>query len=120
MVERREHPRVLQMLKIKYKQQGEEAYKDCTSRDVSLGGIGLIIPEEFKPGQLIELEIKLPGTLFTLFIKGKIIWCFVDKKSKGTGEVLYRSGIMFLEMPEETKNRLKLYLQLLSAEQENP
>ncbi|MFH1777273.1 MAG: PilZ domain-containing protein [Candidatus Omnitrophota bacterium] len=113
MQERRKHPRVLTVLAVKYKKEKEATPYSCTSRDISLGGVGLTVSEAFTPGELVELEIELPRQSSPLFLKGKIVWSFVNKRSKDTEKISYRVGVMFTEIPEETRKRLKEYIQLL-------
>lgn len=119
MEERRKSPRITTVLQVRYRQEGNFKGGSCTSLDISLGGMGLTLPEKISPGDSVELEIKLSQTPFPLFVMGKVVWSFkapVGEEEKNC----YRTGVMFVDMPENVKKRLYDYIQEMISGQANP
>lgn len=74
-------------------------------QDLSLGGVQVVSPSVLKAGDLLELELEVPGK-GALRTVARIAWSRLDDASK-EGE--YRSGIEFLPVYEEDLEKLKDY-----------
>ena len=66
-------------------------------KDISGGGLRLLLPEKLKPGNIIYLDIILIGNKEAIPAKGEIIW---SRKSENANcpKVAYDTGIQFIKI----------------------
>ena len=66
-------------------------------KDISGGGIKLLLPEKLKPGNIIYLNIALNGNKEIIPAKGEIIW---SRKAEDANcsKTAYDTGIQFIKI----------------------
>ncbi|MDD5681047.1 MAG: PilZ domain-containing protein [Candidatus Omnitrophica bacterium] len=95
--ERRVYPRYKASLGIKYKTPATEGISWVS--DVSRGGLRLFLSDKiFEIGNVLQLEISLPGDTAPIFAKGNIAWVKNDE-----------AGINFNEVKQDDINRIIHY-----------
>lgn len=103
-IERRKHARLNLSMKVDYKVSstgGEQ--KTTLSRDMSLGGVLLLVSEKMDAGTPLELEIYLSGEdSKPVKTRGEVIW---QGELGERGEGYYHTGIAFSGIVEEDKKR---------------
>jgi c-di-GMP-binding flagellar brake protein YcgR len=80
------------------------------TKNISKGGICLIVYEELKEEDILELEIYLPEDKNPILAKGRIVWIkefIVGDLSKGKR---YDTGIEFIEANDEDLNKIDKYV----------
>jgi len=104
MVERRQFVRYSAFMDVLYKPASTHApIFRCRSRDVSQGGLRLYGDQDIGMGQMLELELKIPGDSSPVSAVGKVVW------SKKTRAYCYEAGIQFEGITMYDRNRLVSY-----------
>ena len=83
--------------------------KDCLNVDImnlSPGGIGISSVNRLHEGDVIELEVKVPGDDIPLFVKGEVVWVKQDNSKSD----MYKAGIKLTKMEAADKKRLIKFL----------
>lgn len=112
-IERRAHPRFQAEFPVKYyfvndKNEAETirefGKKDAFAlvRDISLGGLQVVVEEPMKVGDILAFEISLPGAALPIIASAEVVW--VNDKT---------GGLHFLIISEEDTATLKAYLKRL-------
>lgn len=84
-----------------------EAQKTLT-KNVSAGGICLIVHEQLKIGDLLNLSIYLPDDKPFIVAQGQVVWV---KEFKLAGErSRYDTGVEFTEINEADRKRVDKYV----------
>lgn len=92
MRERRTYVRVLSELQLRYAVvEGEKAEKTST-RDVSGGGLRLVMNEKPRKGDIVAIEVDVPARSRAVSAKAEIVW--VSKVEND----LWEAGINFTEI----------------------
>jgi len=100
-VERRQHPRYPDDLRIRYRDlEGSAPSRWGRSRDLSLGGICLLTDREVLPGSHLAIEIHADPQTPPILALGKVVRCAPD----GRG---HTAGIQFLWVGEEDLRNLR-------------
>ena len=62
--------------KVRYLQEGNNGWSECTIADISHGGIGIIYTsgELIAIGSTICIEVFFPGQLDPIYVRGNIKW----------------------------------------------
>jgi c-di-GMP-binding flagellar brake protein YcgR len=106
MEERRKFIRLDSELNVNYNPiDNASEKKETISKDVSIGGIRVGLPDKISPGTRIRMEISLPNEMEKIAIVGEVIWQLVQKPG-GTIE----TGIKYIEMNPHDRNKLTNYL----------
>lgn len=82
--------------------QHSEEQKASASKNVSCGGICLILREGIVPGDILYLEIKL-GDGKSIHANAKVVWVEVFEIIGVKRETGYQGGVEFLGLSEETE-----------------
>ena len=107
--ERRRFPRLNATVDIECSVIGKEkdpSIKDKNQvRNISAGGLCLIVYEKVEVGDILSLTVKLPVDDCTIQIKGKIVWIeeFVltgDKRNR------WDVGVEFAEISEDDRKKI--------------
>ena len=80
------------------------------SKNISMGGICLIVYEKLNVGDVVLLNIVLPDNLASIPSHGRVVWIrefIIGDPVKGKR---YDSGIEFLDISEENRNRINKYV----------
>jgi hypothetical protein len=114
--EKRKNSRVTLSVPIRYKVfQLDNLEKDvreevltlrASIQDLSAGGIRVVSEKPFRPGDIIELEMEIPGDRVVRSV-AKVAWS--EPAPKGKGPEHY-AGIQFIPVYEEDLAKLKDYL----------
>ena len=118
-LEQRKSNRLLFSIPIQYKVfQMENLEKDVQEKalkfkadieDMSQGGIQVVSEVAFKNGDILELELKVPGNGLVRTV-AKVVWTKEDAEKEKEG---HRSGIQFIPVYEEDLQKLKSYFSML-------
>lgn len=73
---------------------GEESITGA-SRDLSAGGIGVVLQTKYDVGSMLEVVFRLPKTSEPTKVHGRILW--VDEFSVGPGKA-FDTGIEFVDL----------------------
>ena len=71
-------------------------------KDVSLGGVCLVLHSGIIQGDILELDIELLDKK-RIHCKGKVVWIDLNVRLKGRKEPVVEGGVEFLDMSEEDK-----------------
>ncbi len=109
--ERRRFVRLNFLVDVVYhKRPSTEKEKLSLSKNISGGGICLIVYEELKKSQLLDLEIYLPKEEMPIKALGKTAWVnefVIGDASKG---VRYDVGIEFIKINKEDLDKVNKYV----------
>jgi hypothetical protein len=117
-VEKRHTPRVIVTLPVRYKViSGAAADKTAQVKEqiktegcnISKGGLGLLGTENLNKGDLIKVEIEIPGATKPLKTFAEVKWCRTLEEGGGKGPV-YRAGISFMAFRHEDDKVLDEYV----------
>jgi len=111
--EKREFPRLSFNVELKYKALNSPSPnpQKAVHKNISAGGLCIMILEEVKIGTLLNLEIFLPNEDRPIIAKGKVVWVEELTISSTENYVSYDCGVEFVDMsPQdiESINRLKV------------
>ena len=106
--ERRQAFRITTALIVKYSVEKKPHIKiNGHIEDVSSSGMRLLANEKLMEGTLLLLEFELPKTKNAVFAEGKVVWgkgTFSERD--GVGRRVFQTGIQFVNIKPEDKNRL--------------
>ena len=75
-------------------------------KDISSRGIGITTDEQLFPGDVIELEITIPGDGIPMFIVGEVAWASAQPNNSG----IYNAGLRLTRIHDCDKERLVRYI----------
>lgn len=98
--ERRQQPRVNTTMSVQYRgiRQQNDSVVDAISRDISAGGVRLLVNEFISVFTRLILDIAVPSTPKPVRVVSKITW--IRKRPYGEQ---YEVGAQFMDMSEEDK-----------------
>ena len=79
------------------------------TKDISAGGVRLILREGIKIGDVLELDIDLGGGR-NIHAKGRVAWIEKFQISGWQDETGYEGGVEFLDMNEETRQEISRFI----------
>ena len=104
--ERRKLPRLPVDIEITYRLQ-ESAVPEAPvaqSRDVSMGGLGVVLLERCEPGSLVELTMVMPDSNRAVMATGRIL----HSEPYGIGgETTYDTGIEFVAINDSDRGEIE-------------
>lgn len=111
--EKREFPRVPVDVDVDYKiidflDPDELAGQ---SKNISVGGICIIMLEKASPGTNLELNFLIPELNKKIKAKGTIAWTKEFSLGKTQDHKAYDAGIEFTDISKEDKQQIDLYVQ---------
>ena len=74
--------------------------------DISCDGLGVSSDEKLRRGDVLELELKVPGDDIPIFAVGEVAWVVPDRGKKDT----CRAGIRLTRIERNDKNRIVKFL----------
>jgi hypothetical protein len=98
--------KVFQLDNLEKSVQDQALNRMAEIQNVSLSGIQVVSPGPFRPGDVMELELEIPGRGSVRSV-AKVIWC---QPNPAAGPSEYRSGIQFIPVYEEDLHKLQDYL----------
>ena len=110
--ERRQAQRVNVSLVVRYSIEKKHHVKlDGHMRDVSSGGMQLLVNEKLPDATILLLEFELPVTKKPICAEGKVIWSKGNFSERDElGRRVFQTGIQFVNIKPEDKNRLAEYI----------
>lgn len=98
--ERRQFVRVNMTMSVQYRgiRQASDSIINTISRDISTGGIRLLVNEFISVFTRLVLEIAVPSTPKPVKAVSKVAW--IQKRPYGEQ---YEVGVEFMDMPEEDR-----------------
>ena len=116
---RRQHPRFPQSLTVLYviiKRQGALSAAGST-KDISEGGLRLVLDEKLPMGTSLNLKISLPDSTQPAEVYGVVVWTEDASDIKEpSGKRLFYSGIKFSSIKEPSGKYLIDYIRSISQE----
>lgn len=79
--------------------------------NISAGGVCVSLPDFIAADTPVEMVVKLPDSGSPLETKGRIIWSLERRKLLKRKEPLFDTGIEFLELGQEERQRLIRFTQ---------
>lgn len=101
--ERRRHPRIRLFVKVDYQISDEVSQLNCTSRDISEGGLRFGLFQKIEPGTRLKLKVYLTDKKEPLELLGKAVW---TKETPGK-DYPYEAGIAFDSLSSVSLTRVK-------------
>jgi c-di-GMP-binding flagellar brake protein YcgR len=114
--ERRQSIRVNASLIVRYSVAKKHNVKlNGRMKDISSGGMRLLVNEKLGDGTLLLLEFDLPEAKDVINAEGKVMWADgkYDERDE-TGRRIFHTGIQFVNMKQDDKNRLVNYIERMS------
>jgi Tfp pilus assembly protein PilZ len=79
-------------------------------KNISGGGINLILPVKLKVGTIVDIDINLKDSREILPVKGKVCWSHKSEKQH-QNKACYETGIMFTEIDPLSISKIYTYFQ---------
>jgi hypothetical protein len=122
-VEKRRFPRLSVSLHVRFKvinntpeaeelAKGREA-QPSKSTNVSKGGVALSTEYRLAKGDLVKVELVLPGSIKPVKAFAEVKWCAAAKEGDKDGA--FRAGILFMALRREDEERLDTFLGQLAG-----
>lgn len=110
-VQRRRYVRVPIVLNIQYKLKDVDRIYYTYSKDISGGGIRIVLPEPLKIHDIVEIRVELPSPELPIDCEGEIAWVdtqeiIVNKRR----EEITHAGVRFTSIEEKERERLIKFL----------
>lgn len=107
VAERRRHKRFLEEVRVRYRDlEGVDPSRWGRSRDLSLGGVGLVSIEEIELGSHLAVEIHIENETAPILALGRVVRC-EEKLVDDEGEPCFGSGVQFIWISEEDRDNLR-------------
>ncbi|MFH1768166.1 MAG: PilZ domain-containing protein [Candidatus Omnitrophota bacterium] len=109
-IERRQYPRLTASVDIKYSVVPANSLNEigCT-KNISIGGICLIVYEKVEIGSVLFLEFILPDTNDSIKATGNVAW--TEEFSISTDAMpRYDVGIEFINIDKDARDKISRYI----------
>jgi c-di-GMP-binding flagellar brake protein YcgR len=107
--ERRKFVRLSASVIVDYKVIDTQSVKTTQTKNISAGGICIIVYEEIEPETILDLKIYLPDDSSPIQAKGRVVW----KKEftfSSDPRARFDIGIEFLEIESFDRERISRYV----------
>jgi len=111
-IEKRKFPRLSIQTEVVYNKDAvAKKEKKSFTKDISQGGICLIVYEKVEVSDILELQILLPDGIKPICATGKVAWVkkFLIEGPYGGGD-RYDVGIEFIKINNKEKTELEKFL----------
>lgn len=114
MRERRRFIRLPISLEITYTGSGSSEEMAASSRDISEGGVCLVVNKELRQEETLDLKIGFPEFEAPLKVRGKVIWVheFTGLDTDVSREKKFYAGVQFTEISKEDRDRIDRFISL--------
>lgn len=109
--ERRLFPRLSASVDIQYNVVARvtPSGENSVSKNISAGGICLIVYEKIEPGSILDLKFSIPEDNRCIEAKGRVIWS--EHFTVGTDAAdKYDVGIEFTEVSQDDRQKISQYV----------
>ena len=111
--ERRKFKRFVVPVEVHWKKitgaDGKTARHISHAKDVSVGGVCVILHPGIVVNDILQLEMILPSKN-TIHSKGRVAWVDPKARVKGWTEAVYEGGIEFLDISDEDREEISHFL----------
>lgn len=106
--ERRQYPRVNTTMSIQYRgmRQASDSVMGAIARDISSGGIRVLVNEFISVFTRLVVEVYIPSTSEAVKVVSKVAW--IQKRPHGEQ---YEIGMQFLDMAEEDRRNISEFVE---------
>ncbi len=110
--ERRKYPRLSINVEVEYTllKRASLQLKSAQSKNISAGGICIILLEKLEVGTPLEFKFSLPGYDRIIKCEGRIAWLqefLIGENNSISG---YNAGVEFSNISEEDRNKINEYV----------
>ncbi|MGB9682041.1 MAG: flagellar brake protein [bacterium] len=110
-VQRRENVRILITLSVIYTIKGEARVYEAYTKDISGGGVKLVLLEPLKIRDIIHLRISLPPPELSISTEGEVVWVYIEESLiNNRTEKTYYAGIKFINIEDKERERLVRFI----------
>lgn len=107
--ERRKFPRLDASVAIEYSIEKHPLKEIAFTKNISAGGICLIVYEEIELNSILSLKINLGDNRDIIEVKGRVVW-FSEFSLDPDKKKRWDIGIEFIGINEEDRKRISKYL----------
>jgi c-di-GMP-binding flagellar brake protein YcgR len=108
--EKREFVRLNVLADVVYSRHTSEDLKLTLTKNISAGGICLIVYESFKEGDLLDLKIGLPQDENPINAVGRVVWSIEFFILNDTKSKRYDIGVEFVNLDPKERERINKYV----------
>ncbi|MGB2705656.1 MAG: PilZ domain-containing protein [Candidatus Omnitrophota bacterium] len=106
-IDRRKFPRVHYRCVIYMRKKGSTKTISTRTENLGAGGICVIVKEDLGLFRGVDLELDLEDeTPLNIKCSGTVVWVVKKRDPKEKGAVYYDTGIEFVDINEDGKNRI--------------
>ena len=106
-IDRRKFPRVHYRCVIYMRKKGSTKTISTRTENLGAGGICVVVREDLGLFQGVDLELDLEnGIPENIKCSGTVVWVVKKRDVKAKGAVYYDTGIEFVDISENGKNRI--------------
>ncbi|MFH1784515.1 MAG: PilZ domain-containing protein [bacterium] len=118
MEERRKFVRLQKPVEVKYKFASESSKDEETkTRDISEGGVRIMMNTKILPGNIIDLEIILPDTAEPIKALGETVW---EEEFLEGRNLAYEIGVKFIKISPKDREKISKHVYKFLREGGNP
>jgi c-di-GMP-binding flagellar brake protein YcgR len=112
MQERRKYIRLEKPISIAYtRTQSSEKEKLSYSKNIGKGGVCLVLYEELKESDTLDLKIYLPEDKIPVNTRGKVVWINeFTTEGMPRGQRMFYAGVEFTAMDEQQVEKINDYI----------
>jgi len=107
--EKRKFPRLMVEANVEYQILDEKKRKRKLAKDISSGGICIIVFENLPVDTELSLKIFLSDINYVMEVKGRVAWKS-EYSLSSEGTVRYQLGIEFVDISDLDRKRLDNYI----------
>ncbi len=108
--ERRRYARLKTSVEIKYTVIGNPGEIEVFSKDISAGGLCIILLEELVSDTPLQLEMVVPDVKDPINALGRVVWQRKCKDQGSEEKILYETGIEFTGISDFDRFNLNRYI----------
>jgi len=111
-VEKRKFPRLRLNVNVQYEVLKVPPHKaeETGSKNISAGGICLVIPKKVDIDNLLRLKLSLPGEVSYIIVKGRVVWVEEFSITHTSYYKAYDCGIEFVDISPQDQENISRYL----------
>jgi len=111
MKERRRFIRLNSAISVNYKKLDSAAQEEeIFSRNISEGGICLIVGDRLNEGDLLKLNISIPRHRTIINVNGRVVWIREIPVAAESGKKTFRAGIEFVGIDRQAARQIEEYV----------
>jgi len=110
-VQRRNYVRVPILLNVMYRVKGDEKIYTTSTKDLSGGGMKIVLPEMLKIRDILQVRLELPSPESPIDCEGKVVWIDTEEiLNNNKLEKISYAGVEFTLIDEKERERLIRFL----------